>query len=78
MAVLRLFASIRVAAGTGKTAIPGDTVGEVINAASKQFGETFSTLLPSCKIWVNGKQADLSTSVVDEDEVAILPPVSGG
>ncbi len=78
MAVLRLFASIRVAAGTGKTVIPGNTVGEVVNTASNQFGETFSALLPNCKIWVNGKQADLNTSVVEEDEVAILPPVSGG
>ena len=78
MAVLRLFASIRVAAGTAKTLIPGNTLGDLLNTASDQFGETFSTLLPTCKIWVNGKQADLSTSVVEEDEVAILPPVSGG
>ncbi|HJP16153.1 MAG TPA: MoaD/ThiS family protein [Acidimicrobiales bacterium] len=78
MAVLRLFASIRVAAGTGKTVIPGDTVGEIIDAANKSFGQTFTDLLPVCRIWVNGEQAELNTPVVEDDEVAILPPISGG
>ncbi len=39
MAVLRLFASIRVAAGTGKTIIPGNTVGEIVDAANTRFGQ---------------------------------------
>ncbi len=78
MAVLRLFASIRVAAGTGKTVIPGTTVGEIVDSANEHYGQAFTDLLPSCRIWVNGEQAELDTPVADDDEVAILPPISGG
>jgi molybdopterin converting factor small subunit len=34
--------------------------------------------LPSCKVWVNGDPAEPSTPVGIADEVAVLPPVSGG
>ena len=78
MAVLRLFASIRVAAGTGKIKIPGNTVGEIVDAANTRFGQAFTDLLPACRIWVNGEQAELDTAVIEDDEVAILPPISGG
>jgi MoaD family protein len=78
MPTLRLFATIRVAAGTGRDTIPGATVGEVIAAASERYGRTFADLVPICRIWVNGEAADEDTPVVDGDEVALLPPVSGG
>ena len=42
MAVLRLFASVRVAAGTGKVDIPGNTVGDVLAAADEKFGQGFA------------------------------------
>jgi molybdopterin converting factor small subunit len=29
-------------------------------------------------VWVNGESADGTSAVTDTDEVAILPPVSGG
>jgi molybdopterin converting factor small subunit len=35
-------------------------------------------LIPTCKVWVNGEPAERDTVVHDQDEVAILPPVSGG
>ncbi len=78
MPTLRLFATIRVAAGTGKATIAGDTVGDVLNAAAEEFGQDFEQLIPICRIWVNGTSAELSTAVADSDEVALLPPVSGG
>ncbi len=56
----------------------GATVSEVIAEANRRFGSDFERVLNSCKIWVNGEVADLSTAVNDNDEVAILPPVSGG
>ena len=58
--------------------IEGDTVGDVVSAASDKFGEHFAALLPTCKIWVNGEPAEMETAVTPADEVAILPPVSGG
>ena len=42
MAVLRLFASVRVVADTGKVDVPGSTVGEVLAAADEKFGEAFA------------------------------------
>ncbi|MCX7619508.1 MAG: MoaD/ThiS family protein [Acidimicrobiales bacterium] len=78
MATLRLFASAREAAGTGRDTLPGRTVGEVLDAARSRYGEAFSDVLATCKIWVNGEPADLSTSVGPNDEIGILPPVSGG
>jgi len=79
MATLRMFASVREAAGGERSVtIDGDTVGQVVTVASAKFGEHFQALLPTCKIWVNGEPADHDTAVTAADEVAILPPVSGG
>ncbi len=78
MTTLRLFATVRVAAGTGKASFSGETVGDVLAAARNEYGPDFAELVPSCRIWVNGQTADEATAVTDEDEVALLPPVSGG
>lgn len=78
MAKLRLFASAREAAGTGHGEFAGDTVGDVLDAAVATYGATFGGLLTTCKVWRNGQPADRSDPVFDTDEVAVLPPVSGG
>lgn len=78
MPTLRLFATIRVAAGTGRDEVPGSTVAEVIATATDRYGESFAELVPICRVWVNGEAADPETVVADTDEVALLPPVSGG
>ena len=78
MATLRLFASIREAAGERSLTIEGSTVGDVLAAAVDKFDDHFAALVPTCKIWVNGEPADRETSLTPNDEVALLPPVSGG
>ena len=78
MARLRLFASAREAAGTAKADFAGTTVGEVLDAAMAEFGEEFAGVLGTCNVWVNGDQADRGDAVGEGDEVAVLPPVSGG
>ena len=78
MAQLRLFAAAREAAGTSRAELPGTTVAEVLAAAVSQFGSDFERVLASCKIWVNGEAVEANTPVSDSDEVAVLPPVSGG
>jgi len=78
MATLRLFATVRVAAGTGKASFDGNTVDEVLAAAVAEYGAEFESLIPSCRIWVNGTSATAETEVGPADEVALLPPVSGG
>lgn len=78
MATLRLFAGAREAAGTARDDVPGDTVGAVIDAACARYGEAFVVLLEHCQIWRNGEPSERSEPVGDADEVAVLPPVSGG
>jgi molybdopterin converting factor small subunit len=78
VAIVRLFASAREAAGTGRDDLPGTTVGEVLGVARQRYGATFAEVLPTCRIWVNGDPAGDATAVGPGDEVAVLPPVSGG
>ena len=78
MALIRLFAAAREAAGTGRAELPGATVGEVLDAASVRFGEGFAAVLAGSRVWLNGDPTDRAAPVADRDEVAVLPPVSGG
>lgn len=78
MATLRLFASVREEAGERTVTIDGETVGDVVAAANDKFGEHFATLVKTCRVWVNGEPAEMDTAVTSNDEVALLPPVSGG
>lgn len=78
MATLRLFAAAREAAGTGQATFDGATVADVLTAAVGAYGEPFRAVLEHCKVWVNGEPAEPHTAVGAADEVAVLPPVSGG
>ena len=78
MATLRLFAGIREAAGTARVQVDGTTVAEVIASATAEFGPSFEVLVPTCRVWVNGEPALDGDAVGPGDEVALLPPVSGG
>jgi molybdopterin converting factor small subunit len=78
VATIRLFAAARDAAGTGRDSIPGTTVAEVLDAACRRYGPRFGDVLATAQVWRNGDPAELGDAVGDADEVAVLPPVSGG
>jgi molybdopterin converting factor small subunit len=78
MATVRLFAAARETAGTGQAQIDGTTVGDVLAATVAAFGPGFRAVLANCRVWVNGEPAEPDMAVGVDDEVAILPPVSGG
>ncbi|MFO7701080.1 MAG: MoaD/ThiS family protein [Acidimicrobiia bacterium] len=78
MATLRLFANLRESAGTDSVVIDAPTVGDLVETAAERFGERFRSGLPSAGTWVNGEVADLATPLSASDEVALIPPVSGG
>ncbi len=78
MAVLRLFASAREAAGTERDDVEGDTVQAVLLEAQRRYGPDFERVLATCRVWCNGEPAALDDRVGSHDEVAVLPPVSGG
>jgi molybdopterin converting factor small subunit len=78
MARLRLFGPAREAAQTPCVTLPGDRVSTIIAAAEDRFGEEFTRILAVSNIWLNGDPVGPDTPVRDEDEVAVIPPVSGG
>jgi molybdopterin synthase sulfur carrier subunit len=78
VAVLRLFAAAREAAGTDRVTIPGDTVGQLLTEACARYGDAFVRVLADSRVWVNGEPVTDDAWVADDDEVAVLPPVSGG
>ena len=78
VAIVRMFAAARAASGRRTDLLPGDTVGAVLAAAQQRYGSGFADVLATCQVWVNGEAATAATPVDDADEVAVLPPVSGG
>jgi sulfur-carrier protein len=78
VAVLRLFAQARQAAGTGRDEVAGATVDEILAEARARYGPVFADVLEASRVWVNGEPAEGSDPVGAADEVAVLPPVSGG
>lgn len=78
MAKLRLFANLREIAGTSRLDVPAETVGEAVDFVNQKFGAEFKKGVSVSRIWVNGEEACPSDDIGEDDEVVILPPVSGG
>jgi molybdopterin synthase sulfur carrier subunit len=78
MAVLRLFAAAREAAGTASDTVGGATIGDVLAEATNRYGPGFAAVLAASRVWLNGEPASNETAVTEADEVAVIPPVSGG
>lgn len=53
-------------------------MGAVLDAAAGVYGPRFSDVLATSTVWVNGDRAERAQEVRPTDEVAVLPPVSGG
>jgi MoaD family protein len=80
---LRLFAAAREAAGRSHDAFDAvdvPTLDALLAAAEQRYGPTFADVLARSRVWVGGDEpsAGRATRLADGDEVAVLPPVSGG
>jgi MoaD family protein len=75
---VRLFAALRELAGASRVEAEGETVGEVVAALSQRYGERFATIASLGSIVVDGERASAARRLVPGEEVALLPPVSGG
>ena len=69
---VRLFAGLRERAGWSERDVDADTVGEVWSAL--ELGDEPNGLLYA----VNKEYAERTHPLADGDEVALIPPVSGG
>jgi molybdopterin synthase sulfur carrier subunit len=78
MAVLLLFGPARTAAGTSRVTIDAASVSALCAEARDRFGPTFAAVLDGSAVWVNGEPLSGDPVVGPRDEVAVLPPVSGG
>jgi len=78
VAKLVLLGPARDAAGTRHDEIDEATVADVLRVASERYGARFDEILAVSQVWVNGEVADASQPGGPHDEVAVLPPVSGG
>jgi len=75
---VRLFAALRELAGTAKVEAEGDTVDDVVAALSARFGERFARVAAAGSVVVDGERASGDRRLAPGQEVALLPPVSGG
>ncbi|MEN8234452.1 MAG: MoaD/ThiS family protein [Actinomycetota bacterium] len=78
MAKLRLFARFREIAGTDTLTVEEGTVGEILDRAGAEYGPAFTKALGAAGVWVNGTPVDRTAPVGPDDEMALIPPVSGG
>jgi molybdopterin converting factor subunit 1 len=77
---VKLFALIRERAGVSELSLDlpeGSTVKGAIERLSEQFRQT-KEFLPRCAFAINREYASIETPLQQNDELAIIPPVSGG
>jgi len=55
-------------------------VGELLDGARIRYGDGFGEILDCARVWLNGDEPPdgAATALTDGDEVAVIPPVSGG
>lgn len=78
MARVRLFASLREIAGTSHLDVEGDTIGDAVSVLAARFGPEFERRLETSRVWKNGEEGAADDPITDADELAVIPPVSGG
>ena len=77
---MRLFAIARERAGMGETSLelpPGATVAQALNELAQRFPK-LSAVLERSLVAVNREYAERHCSLSNGDELAVIPPVSGG
>jgi molybdopterin converting factor small subunit len=80
---LLLFAGAREAAGRSRDEFELETgapLDELLAHAIERYGDGFASVLATARVWINGDEpaAERATALAPDDEVAVLPPVSGG
>lgn len=78
MALVRFFAAAKAVTNTSEVHLPGNTVSEVLDAATINFPGLVN-VLTKCSILLNEVSCtDLETPVSHDDLIDVLPPFAGG
>ena len=75
---VRLFAALRDLAGTSELDGDATDVGSLLDALAERFGPEFGRIASAGSVIVDGERAGRDRPLEPTDEVALLPPVSGG
>jgi MoaD family protein len=75
---VRLFAALREMAGASQVEVDAADVDSLLDTVSARFGPAFDRVMRAGVVVVNGETASVSQPLASTDEVALLPPVSGG
>jgi molybdopterin converting factor small subunit len=75
---VRLFASLRELAGAPELDVEAPDVGNLLDQLSAKLGPEFDRIMAAGSVVVQGERAARARSLDGIDEVALLPPVSGG
>jgi molybdopterin converting factor small subunit len=76
---VRLFSTAAQTAGTRRDTFTAGTIGGIVTLAIERYGSEFGKVLETSRVWLNGEPvARDETACLSGDEIAILPPVSGG
>ncbi len=77
---VKLFAALREAVGCQEMEVelePGTTAGELLDSLVTEHSK-LARYLNVIQVAINQEFAERGTPIADDDEVALLPPVSGG
>lgn len=75
---VRLFAALREIAGSNEVEAEGETVADLVEALGARLGERFAQIARAGSVVVDGERARPDTALEGDEEIALLPPVSGG
>ena len=75
---VKLYAALRDLAGASELEVDAPDVATLREDLSAKFGQEFERILAAGAVIVDGEKAGPDRSLEPDDEVALLPPVSGG
>ncbi len=78
MVTVRLFGPARELFGAPICTLQATALDTVRDELAVRGGPSFAALLARSVLWVNGEPAGADATLSADDEVAVLPPVSGG
>jgi MoaD family protein len=75
---VRFFAGLREVAGTSVLEMEAPDVGSLLDVLSGTYGPGFDRIMSVGTVVVDGETVGRDRALGPGDEVALLPPVSGG